>query len=477
MHLYSFLSPYIVQVFLRSFLSIVHAVWRYWHYVLYDRYRPTLYFGEPMASSNVTVHDQEVLQVLTMREFFLSRCPSLAEGFHASWMLFNGHLQTVYNIFGDFSNVDEVVYDRKLLRLMDGGTVSLDFTPVSDMQSLANDTPILVAFHGMTGGQPFIRRRSYEAYLRSILAPACASVAEGGLGYRAVVINFRGCAGTPVTSDQLYHCGTTDDARQALMYIAKCYPHARLIGVGFSLGANMLVRYLAQEGEYSRLVAGLGIYMLLVRGYQKAHGMEQVYSRALAQNLQNLVTTHSDKLARNAAFAQVMPTILSLKSPSLFEFDALYTSQHASHAAPFPFPSVREYYSWASSHNVLSDVRVPLLAINADDDPIVQDLPLDLGRNGLVVLAVTRGGGHLGWFTSRKRWWCGEHPRWVRKPVLEWLRAVGKDLWVDSPRGRPLCTVNGFISEVGRENIGCREVEGGGKITCDVVRAQSFAGL
>ena len=100
---------------------------------------------------------------------------------------------------------------------------------------------------------------SNEAYVRAILAPACAPVDEGGLGYRAVVVNSRGCAGTPVTSQKLYHCGNTDDARQALMYISHRYPKAKLIGLGFSLGANILVRYLAQEGEHSRLVAGCAL--------------------------------------------------------------------------------------------------------------------------------------------------------------------------------------------------------------------------
>ncbi|OBZ74485.1 Medium-chain fatty acid ethyl ester synthase/esterase 1 [Grifola frondosa] len=132
----------------------------------------------------------EGLQTLALRDFIVSRCPSLLRGFRSSWLLFNGHLQTAYSVFGDFSDVDRVTYDRKLLRLMDGGTISLDFTPPPNVRPLADDTPIIVAFHGMTGG-------SYEPYLRSILAPACASVAEGGLGYRAVVINFRGCAGTP----------------------------------------------------------------------------------------------------------------------------------------------------------------------------------------------------------------------------------------------------------------------------------------
>ena len=34
---------------------------------------------------------------------------------------------------------------------------------------------------------------SYESYVRAILSRACTPVEEGGLGYRAAVINFRGC--------------------------------------------------------------------------------------------------------------------------------------------------------------------------------------------------------------------------------------------------------------------------------------------
>jgi predicted alpha/beta-fold hydrolase len=117
---------------------------------------------------------------------------------------------------------------------------------------------------------------SHESYVRAILAPACAPVSEGGLGYRAVVVNFRGCrcldlavdscdhsyppgAGTPVTSPQLYSAGYTDDLRQALIYIRKCYPRAPLLGVGFSLGANVLTRYIAEEGEKSQLAAGCAL--------------------------------------------------------------------------------------------------------------------------------------------------------------------------------------------------------------------------
>jgi uncharacterized protein len=112
---------------------------------------------------------------------------------------------------------------------------------------------------------------SYESYVRSILAPACAPISEGGLGYRGVVVNFRGCefqaldrkcivspngylgAGVPVTSGQLYSAGQSDDLRQALIYIANRFPKAPLLGLGFSLGANVLVKYLEEEGTQSRL--------------------------------------------------------------------------------------------------------------------------------------------------------------------------------------------------------------------------------
>ena len=76
---------------------------------------------------------------------------------------------------------------RTLIRLPDGGTLGIDMAPNSkEAVDLPADTPIVVVQHGLTGG-------SYEPYVRSILAGAIAPKSEGGLGLRAIVINFRGC--------------------------------------------------------------------------------------------------------------------------------------------------------------------------------------------------------------------------------------------------------------------------------------------
>ena len=59
----------------------------------------------------------------------------------------------------------------------------------------------------------------------------------------------------PLISPQFYGFSDTDDFRQAMLYIAQFYPHALLLGLGFSLSANILTRCVAEEGESCRLVS------------------------------------------------------------------------------------------------------------------------------------------------------------------------------------------------------------------------------
>lgn len=58
---------------------------------------------------------------------------------------------------------------------------------------------------------------------------------------------------------KFYSAAPTDDLRCGLLYLSHKYPNAPLVGIGFSLGANVLTRYLGEEGIRSRLVAGLAL--------------------------------------------------------------------------------------------------------------------------------------------------------------------------------------------------------------------------
>ncbi|KAL5490359.1 hypothetical protein ACEPAI_5192 [Sanghuangporus weigelae] len=421
-----------------------------------------------------TVDSLKRVELLSLSDYLKSRCPSLFAPFSPPWWLGNGHLQTGYCVVGDFSQVDKVVYDRTLIRLRDGGTLGLDSTPPIHERSLPADAPVIVVMHGLTGG-------SHESYVRAVLAQAVKPKEEGGLGYRGIVVNFRGCAGVPMTSGQLYSAGHTDDLRQALMYIAQRYPNASLLGLGFSLGANVIVRYLAEEGERSRLHAAcaLGCPWDVWQNSVRMEGnffLRNVYSKAMATNLLNLLKRNAPDLLRLSEnrFSPILERLDALKSLTLKEFDANVTSKVGGSSPPFPFPSADAYYEWAASHQCLSAVRIPLLALNAADDPIVGHVPTDVGNNGYVALCVTPGGGHLGWFEPGQD---GHLRRWVTKPTLEWLRAVGEDFQTGPSQVPELVEDGEWTTETGRTHLGFKVLGDAGEIKGAEGEGGLFAGL
>lgn len=364
--------------------------------------------------------DSGDVEYVSLKTLIESRCPSLFTAYRPTWWLFNGHLQSLHNVYGNFSKTNRVGYRRQLIRLIDGGTIGLDFSP-EDSSQMADDTPIVVVQTGLTGG-------SHEPYVRAILAPACTPVQNGGLGYRAVVVTFRGCAGVPVTSPRLYTAGHTDDLRQALIYISNKYPRAPLLGLGFSLGANIMTRYLGEEGDRSRLSSALVVscpWDMEKNGYSLVRTFlgRNLWARGMGWSLYGLVKRHKQALSAdpNHPVAKALPSTLALRHPRMHEFDAAFTKDVGDTEPPFPFPTVAEYYRWASSDRSIKDIKVPFMAINSADDPVVTSSPIDGGGNPNVVMVLTRHGGHIGWFSTGI-------DRWTTKPVIEWLGLMGKEV-------------------------------------------------
>jgi predicted alpha/beta-fold hydrolase len=179
----------------------------------------------------------------------------------------------------------------------------------------------------------------------------------------------------------------------------------------------------------------------------------------MGANLQNVVKRHASALSKDpdTLMAKCVTATLAIKKPRLDEVDHTITRFVGGTSPPFPFDSLDDYYIWASSHKVLGDIRVPFLTLNSADDPIVRSVPTDCAGNGYVAISLTLGGGHLGWFEAGDR--IGEVKRWIKKPVLEWLRAFGEDVIHEGQRGLSLHEVDGFLKEVGRDDIGCKEVD------------------
>ncbi|KAH7882559.1 AB-hydrolase YheT [Phlebopus sp. FC_14] len=391
---------------------------------------------------------------ISLQEFVETRCSSLLHSeFRPPWWLWSSHLQTLYCFFDRVPEY-QLVYNRTLLRLKDGGTLGLDFTIVDD-DDLRPDTPVVVVMPGMTGG-------SHAGYLRAILAPACLPVPKGGLGYRGVVVNFRGCAGVQITSPQLYNGGHTDDFRQAMFYISKQFPDAPLLGLSFSLGANLMTRYVAEEGEQCLLksVCALACPWDLEANIVHLRSTfigRNIYSRGMGRNLVDILKGQLPALSAdpNHEVAKAARRAIALRWPSVIMFDSTFTNVGGGPSPPWPFESATEYYRYASSHKVLGSVRVPFLAISSADDAVVRENPKDGGGSQWVVLATTSHGGHCSWLESDGGWFTVR--RWVARPALEWLHATAEDFVRDRPRHH-LLEADGFLTEAGKENLGCKVV-------------------
>ncbi|KAL8802893.1 MAG: hypothetical protein Q9182_003509 [Xanthomendoza sp. 2 TL-2023] len=99
-----------------------------------------------------------------------------------------------------------------------------------------DDKPMLVTLHGLSGG-------SHEVYLRHVLEPLFKD------GWEACVVNARGCAQSKITSDFLFNARATWDVRQVVKWLREVFPRRPLFGMGFSLGANILVNGNGNESE------------------------------------------------------------------------------------------------------------------------------------------------------------------------------------------------------------------------------------
>ncbi|KAI8384369.1 Alpha/Beta hydrolase protein [Radiomyces spectabilis] len=368
-----------------------------------------------MAAVKLTHHPNTVPllvkgQRVALADYITSTCPTIVgpkATFTPTSYLFNGHLQTGYAAYYNSSTTDnDIVYQRQMLDLPDGGHLALDWTPPN--QPLDN-TPVLVALHGLTGG-------SHESYIRSVLEV----VTRPPFNYRAVVMNCRGCANTSLKTPQLFNGAYTDDLRFVLKHLQEVLPAGTpLVGIGFSLGANILVKYLGEEQEKTPFKAAISVanpfdFMKSSQSLDENYFSRSVYSATMANNLKRAFSKHTDILGQDGKInvEEVM------NSSTLRGFDDACTRKM------FNYTTVNNYYRDASSCRFIEKVRIPLLCFNALDDPIVPEscIPYDEVKvNPYVVLATTEKGGHLGWFEHLR-----QPTRWIVKPLAEFIVAMFK---------------------------------------------------
>lgn len=320
--------------------------------------------------------------------------------FKPAWWLANAHLQTIYPAL--FRKVAQPPgWRRERLPTPDHDFLDLDWCGTGN-------GPLVIVLHGLTGC-------SQSGYIQGLLHRLASR------GMRSVVLNFRGCSGESNLLARSYHSGETEDIHFLYQTLRRREPDTPMAAIGFSLGGNVLLKWLGEQGTELSLFAAVAVSVPLVLGFcanKLDRGFSRIYRNRLLRELKGYMASKQCYLERagRSGEAEKIRQLGDLSGiRSFWQYDDRVVARlHG-------FADVHDYYRRSSSRQFLKRIAVPTLLIQADDDPFMtpQVLPAQRELSTHVQLEVTRGGGHVGFVTGNVPW----RPRyWLEHRIPEFLQ-------------------------------------------------------
>ena len=314
-------------------------------------------------------------------------CPTLRRGFRPMPWARNAHVQIGLLVRGE-RRAPPVAWDREeRLVMRDGGEVSLQWLDGSE-------APVVLVMPTITGDgddlRDLVRRVHHE------------------LAWTVVVCNRRGHGGVPLRTPRFNTMGDTEDLRAQLAHVQAARPSAPLFALGTSAGSGLLARYLGETPDTPLRAAAL-----YCPGYDLEDlfdHVHHVYSRIMAGRLKrHFLEPHHALLNECPGYAECS----AARDLGTFH-------RHAHGLAGFA--SRRDYLRASNPMEVAFDIRIPVLALNAVDDPICRVAMVERVRERLIgslrhgILAVTRRGSHCAHLEAGGA-------SWSHAVLLEYLRA------------------------------------------------------
>lgn len=300
--------------------------------------------------------------------------PIVPSTYQAKGLFKNGHFSTIYS--AKFRPIATLKQTRKRLELSDGDFIDVDWSFKVSEEKKRNNLVILL--HGLEGNA----QRSYIKGQGKLLLEN---------GWDVAAINHRGCSGEDNRLYLSYNSGRTDDLAEFIDHVLEKYSYKEICLVGYSLGGNVLLKYLGErENIPHQIKRGVAISTPVhLRGAleQLIKWENFVYSKTFIKDLRGKYKRKMNN------FPEAMNTEELKKIGSLLDFDNIYT------AKAHGFKDAYDYYEKSSSINVLPNINIPVLILNAENDSFLcpESYPIELVKKlENVYLEVPRHGGHVG---------------------------------------------------------------------------------
>ncbi|HEY4186713.1 MAG TPA: alpha/beta fold hydrolase [Polyangia bacterium] len=252
------------------------------------------------------------------------------------------------------------------------------------------------------------------------------AVQAARLGWRCTVLNFRSCARDRAQISRrlsnrrprLYHSGETGDLDFVVRTLRAREPGVPLYAAGFSLGGNVLLKWLGEVGAASAIRAAATIsvpYDLAAASRYLERPGARLYTYHFLRRLKPKALDVLSRFPRETAH---LDATRIHAARTFAEFDEAVT------APMHGFASAADYYARASSLGYLSRIAVPTLCISSEDDPFCPAESIPQARaaaSASVTFEVTRWGGHTGFVAGPWPW----RPRyWAEELTVDWLAQI-----------------------------------------------------
>lgn len=285
----------------------------------------------------------------------------------------NGDLQTLRNFLRRPTfDLSAFPAERLNLPMLDGSGDTL----LGDLNHPAGATkPLAVLIHGLTGC-------STGTYM---LATALHLLRRG---HPVLRLNLRGAGPTRPLCRQQYHAGRTQDLRDALAPLPPDLTKDGILAVGYSLGANMLLKYLAEQGADGPVRAAAAVSApidLKAASVRLMRPRNRLYHDWLIRRMQE------EALAGEGLDAGERRTVEAVRT--VYAFDDRFVAPRNG------FAGAEDYYARCSALRILPDIRVPTLVIHALDDPWITGgtyTGFDWRGNPKLQPLLPAQGGHVG---------------------------------------------------------------------------------
>lgn len=297
----------------------------------------------------------------------------------APWL--GGDLQTLRNLLvGQPADLSAWPDRRVELDLADG---TGDRLVGSFHGASGSGSSLAVLIHGLTGSED-------SHYLRVTARHLL------GQGYAVLRLNLRGSGPGRALARQQYHAGRSADLDAALRAFHALEPAAfqgELFLVGYSLGANMLLKFLAEEGKDWSVTAAAAVSAPIdLRAGQQRLMMTRnsLYHYWLLRNMKR------ELLARPGTLnSDQVRIIKALRDIFAFD-DQIVAPQNG-------FAGALDYYARCSAIRFLPEIQTPTLVVHAADDPwipVQSYRAVDWQAYPKLRLLLAEGGGHVGFHAA-----------------------------------------------------------------------------